>query len=47
MTFSMALMFMQICRFWKVRAMPRRASSSGDLPPMDSPSRRISPLVGL
>jgi hypothetical protein len=40
-------MFMQICRFWKVRATPRRASSSGDLPAMDSPSSRISPLVGL
>jgi hypothetical protein len=43
----MALMFMQTCRFWKVRLMWRRASSSGDLPATLSPLKTISPAVGM
>ncbi len=35
------------CSVWKVRPMPRRLSSSGDMPVMSSPQNSILPEVGL
>ena len=36
-------MFSKIRRFWKVRAMPRRALAAGDLSVMSWPARKTRP----
>jgi len=47
MTFSMALMLKNTCRFWKVRLSPQAANRLGATPPMGRPSKRTCPADGV
>ena len=47
MTFSSTDMREKICRFWKVRDSPRRASWSGARPVTVSPASRMLPSFGV
>ena len=46
MMLSSTVMLWKRRRFWKVRAMPRRVTSSGESPRIDSPRKRMAPEVG-
>ena len=46
-TFSSAVMFWKRRMFWNVRPIPRSVIACGGLPVTSSPSRMITPEVGL